>query len=59
MADERLDRIEKSIEDLTKVVNRLGRYAMVIARYHENELGDHARRILALEEGENGDTLPR
>jgi hypothetical protein len=65
--NERLDRLEKSIERLEAsqektdlVIRRLGRYAMVIARIHDDELGSHTKRILALEEeGLDGDVATR
>jgi hypothetical protein len=40
-----------------KMVRRMGRYAMVIARIHENDLADHHRRLLALEEDFEEGTL--
>jgi hypothetical protein len=49
-SDERLDRIEKNLEQLTVMVKRMGKYAMVIARVHDDELHAHTRRLLALEE---------
>ena len=57
-SDERLERIEKSVEALTKQVSRMGRYAMLIARIHDDEIGSLKKRMFALEEGEDGDTLP-
>jgi hypothetical protein len=57
--DDRLERIEKSVEALTKQVSRMGRYAMVIARIHEDEIGSLKKRVFALEDGEDGDTITR
>ena len=55
--DERMDSLAAAMKELTvahteteKMVKRMGRYAMVIARIHENDLADHHRRLLALEE---------
>ena len=55
--DERIDALAATMKELAiahteaeKMIKRMGRYAMVIARIHENELADHHKRILALEE---------
>jgi hypothetical protein len=64
MAEDRLDRIEADLEKLgaaqaqtEKTVNRLGRYAMLIARIHEDELASLKNRVRILEEGLNGDVV--
>jgi fatty acid/phospholipid biosynthesis enzyme len=68
-AEERLDRIEAALEKLTAAqvktdltVNRLVRYATLIARIHEDEIGSLKNRVSLLEmgeEGTNGDTITR
>lgn len=57
MPEDRLDRIEKNLEKLTDenlkletMIKRMGKYAMVIARVHDDELHAHNRRLMALEE---------
>ena len=57
MAEERLDRIEAALEQTTVLVNRLVRYAMLIARIHEDELASLKNRVRLLEEGLNGDVV--
>lgn len=52
MSEDRLDRIEKNLEQLTVMVKRMGKYAMVISRVHDDELHAHTRRLIALEEKE-------
>jgi hypothetical protein len=73
MAEDRLDRIEVTLQELaaalvkletaqTKTdltVNRLGRYAMLIARIHEDELASLKNRVRLLEEGLSGDIITR
>jgi hypothetical protein len=59
MADDRLERIEKSVEALTLQVSRMGRYAMLIARIHEDDLASLKKRVFALEEGENGNAAKK
>lgn len=62
--DERIDALAVTMQELAastaemkmahieaeKMIKRFGRYAMVIARIHENDLADHHKRLLALEE---------
>lgn len=62
MAEDRLDRIEAALEKTERIVNRLGRYAMLIARIHEDEISSLKTRVSLLEmgeEGTNGDTVTR
>jgi hypothetical protein len=59
MAEDRLDRIEANLEKTALMVNRLGRYAMLIARIHEDELASLKNRVRLLEEGLNGDVITR
>jgi len=55
--DERMDSLAATMQELAvahteaeKMIKRMGRYAMAIARIHETDLADHHRRLLALEE---------
>jgi hypothetical protein len=62
MAEDRLDRIEAVLEQTTVLVNRLVRYAMLIARIHEEEISSLKKRVSLLEAGEegtNGDVVTR
>jgi hypothetical protein len=67
MAEDRLDRIEAALEKLSAAqaktdltVNRLGRYAMLVARIHEDEISSLAKRVSILEEeGTDGDVATR
>jgi hypothetical protein len=62
MAEDRLDRIEAALEKTDLIVTRLGRYAMLIARIHEDEISSLKNRVSLLEmgeEGTNGDIVTR
>jgi len=62
-ADNRMTRIENDLGTLVRTVNdlgqtvnglaltlkRIGKFAMVIARIHEDELASHSKRLEALE----------